>query len=230
MGIGPGDDITKPIVEKRKRELREPAQATQDCISWQDTPDAIRLVEGNHELQNHRLIPSGERKSYFAVYSDEKELFGFFFPFLINEEVPNCVVCHHWDPFKSIKENASGPLYFLLTTAAYVEPLNVIPYLVLDKNMDDVVTSEEVEQESATPDMDSVEENMGNFFPIIKGEGFVGADIIFLNERGQLVPLSWAQVRVDIAKNRSLGDAVKVLLLMNEAQHLPSFMANKFVL
>jgi len=242
MGIGPGE-LTTPVKKRKKRVLQEPADTTEGCVTWESAPEAIRRVEGMHELQKHRLIPASAKKSYFAAYANEEKLFGFFFPLFINEEVPNCLVCLHWDPFRSIQENSSGPLYFVLTSAAYIEPLEVLPYVVLDRNMDDEVTSDEVaprvqstssdvpKAATAPPTEESIMDSVGNFFPMVNGsdDQMENADIVFINSSGELFPMTWAGVRKEIARDRMLAETVKVLVLHNNAKYLPAFMSNRFV-
>ena len=120
----------------------------------------------------------------------------------------------------------------LLASTAGVTPLTVLPFYVLDKNMDDVVSPGEMpEEETGDPKMVRLKRLLGNFATWREGvdeAAFENADIVFINGAGQLFPMSWAEVRAQMRTDEMLREAMDVFLAHDGMKFLSRFVTGHF--
>lgn len=171
---------------KKSKEKKEKVDEIDNKIK-QETNNCVPLerITSPSQLKDFRYVAPSEVENFFIVWSTEemdKRSFGFWFVFMRNVVDPNPkkVVVKQWDPTITPKENMTSESYFLCPKAGPSEPINIIPYYIIDKNMNDTtVTPEHALSEKLTHG------DIGNYWDVehLSKEDTQNADIIFIKAK-----------------------------------------------
>ncbi len=245
MGLTPQETLSGKLERLPAKLVQTPAE----CHTWTSGGEEFQVIKKTqrHLLKDTVLIPHNQERAFYVLYTDDQEFFGFYFPILSVPARPNCVVCVKWDPFVSPEENLEHDLVFLRTTAANITKIDVIPFSVLDKNMDGIPDEEqegegegegeeEEEEEEKKKTIlkkflklpDAIKTKFGNFFKWsgkYTVDSMKTADVVFMDKRGALHPLSWQDIREKfVRRDNMINEAVKVLILHDKKNLLPAFL------
>lgn len=176
---------------------------------FDDSDFPLTEVENDKQLMNFSITDSNAMIEFYIVYPDDNESnsdFGFYFPYLRHDDPnDNRSAVFHWDATVLPSENYNmKKTYILNPEASNVEKVPLLPYFLIDKEMDgfdDIINTIK-------------KDDLGNFWDKknISKEELKKADMVFLTNKGVLHFMSWTDIRKKMkGKGKSAMSFKKVM-------------------